>query len=57
MMTFNLLGWPCGTVRAGSSRYGLPIGVQVAAGPWEESSVISVLKKLERLGGWIKPGL
>ncbi len=57
MMTFNLLGWPCGTVRAGSSRYGLPIGVQVAAGPWQESYVISVLKKLELVGGWIKPGL
>ncbi|MBH28295.1 MAG: hypothetical protein CL789_03550 [Chloroflexi bacterium] len=57
MMTFNLLGWPCGTVRAGSSNEGLPIGVQVASGPWQEKSVISVLKMLEAVGGWVKPDL
>ena len=57
MMTFNLLGWPCGTVRAGTSNDGMPIGVQVAAGPWQEKYAISILRKLEDVGGWTKPGL
>ncbi|MFL2651350.1 MAG: amidase [Anaerolineales bacterium] len=57
MMTFNLLGWPCGTVRAGTSQNGLPIGIQIAAAPWQESIVISILKHLESIEGWARPAL
>jgi amidase len=55
-MTHNLTGWPAGVVRCGTSRDGLPIGVQVAAHPWREDVVLAVLKKLEQtFGGWQAP--
>ena len=51
----NLLGLPCGVVpwtnvSAGegeAAEAGLPIGVQVAAGPWREDIVLKVLQVLE----------
>ena len=50
---FNFTGWPAGTVRCGTSSDGLPIGVQIAAGPWREDRLIAVLSELERRsGGW-----
>ncbi|HAJ06529.1 MAG TPA: hypothetical protein DCL76_08250 [Chloroflexi bacterium] len=57
VMTFNLLGWPCGTVRVGTSDNGLPIGVQVVGRPWQEGTVLSVLRYLENMKGWEKPSL
>jgi amidase len=45
-MTYNLTGWPAGVVRCGWTASGLPIGVQVAAHPWREDVVLSVLCKL-----------
>jgi amidase len=45
-MTYNLTGWPAGVVRLGTSSSGLPIGVQVAAHPWREDVVLSILCKL-----------
>jgi len=56
---YNVAGWPAGVVRVGTSRSGLPIGVQVIAGPWREDRVLAVLSHLEReLGGWQPaPGL
>jgi amidase len=57
LMAYNLVGWPCGTVRAGSSQEGLPVGVQVVGKPWQEGVVLSVLSHLERNGGWEKPKL
>ena len=57
LMAYNLVGWPCGTVRAGSSQEGLPVGVQVVGKPWEEDVVLSVLSHLERNSGWEKPRL
>jgi len=44
---FNLLGMPAGTVPVASSAEGLPIGVQIAARPWEEELVLSVAAILE----------
>jgi amidase len=35
-------------VRAGTTADGLPIGVQVAAAPWQESVVIAVAAEIER---------
>ncbi len=52
-MTHNLSGWPAGVVRCGTSKSGLPIGIQVAAAPWREDVVLAVLGQLELLlGGW-----
>jgi Asp-tRNA(Asn)/Glu-tRNA(Gln) amidotransferase A subunit family amidase len=44
---FNLLGMPAATVPLASSAEGLPIGVQIAARPWEEELVLSVAAILE----------
>jgi Asp-tRNA(Asn)/Glu-tRNA(Gln) amidotransferase A subunit family amidase len=44
---FNLLGMPAATVPIASSAEGLPIGVQIAARPWEEELVLSVAAELE----------
>lgn len=56
VVPFNLTGWPCGTVRAGDSAEGLPLGIQVAAKPWCEDVVLGVLAYLEaEHGGWQPP--
>ena len=44
---FNLLGTPAVVVPVGKSPDGLPIGVQIAARPWQEELVISVAGALE----------
>jgi amidase len=57
-MTYNLTGWPAAVVRAGSSREGLPIGVQIVARPWREDIALAVAVKIERaLGGYQRPPL
>jgi amidase len=57
-MTYNLTGWPAAVVRAGSSREGLPIGVQIVARPWREDVALAVAAKIERaLGGFERPPL
>ena len=55
----NLLGWPGGAVRAGTSVSGeLPVGVQVVAAPWREDIVLSLLRKIEEIfGGYQRPDL
>ncbi|HSS99137.1 MAG TPA: amidase [Terriglobales bacterium] len=53
---FNLLGTPAVSVPVGSSKEGLPIGVQISARPWEEELVLSVAEILEKeCGGWRRP--
>lgn len=44
---FNLLGMPAATVPVARSKQGLPIGVQVAAKPWEEELVLEVAEIIE----------
>jgi amidase len=52
-MAFNVAGWPGVVVRCGESRTGLPIAVQVAAGPWREDIALRVALWLElAMGGW-----
>lgn len=52
-MTHNLTGWPAAVVRCGTSREGLPIGVQIAAAPWREDIALAVADYLESAcGGW-----
>ncbi len=54
---FNLLGMPAATVPATTSSEGLPIGVQIAAVPWEEELVLTVAGILQRELGAYKPAL
>jgi amidase len=52
-MAFNVAGWPAAVVRCGESATGLPIAVQVAAGPWREDIVLRIALWLEEaFGGW-----
>ncbi len=48
-MTYNLTGWPAGVVRCGTSKDGLPIGVQIAAAPWREDIILTLARRLERI--------
>jgi amidase len=55
---YNITGWPGAAVRAGVSREGLPIAVQVVGQPWREDIVLAVAKVIETdLGGWKRPTL
>jgi amidase len=55
---YSLTGWPAATVRCGTSREGLPIGVQVVAGPWRDDVALAAAQRLEdELGGWRPPPL
>ena len=55
-MTYNLTGWPAAVVRGGSSREGLPIGVQIAARPWREDVALAVAALIEKgIGGYQRP--
>jgi amidase len=52
-MTWNLAGWPGAVVRAGSTREGLPVGVQLLAPPWREDVALAAAARIESaLGGW-----
>lgn len=52
-LPYNITGWPAISVRCGTSKEGLPIGVQVIAKSWREDIVLAVAKELEDVfGGW-----
>jgi amidase len=58
LMVHNLTGWPAAVVRCGTSNDGLPIGVQVAARPWQDVTALAVVGHLEKeFGGWRPPPL
>lgn len=44
---FNLLGMPAVTVPVSRSAEGLPIGVQIAARPWEEELVLAIAEIIQ----------
>ncbi|MEQ7007978.1 amidase [Actinopolymorpha sp. B17G11] len=49
----SLLGWPAAVVRAGTSRGGLPIGVQLIAGPLRDDVALRAAAAVEAAtGGW-----
>jgi Asp-tRNA(Asn)/Glu-tRNA(Gln) amidotransferase A subunit family amidase len=53
---FNLLGNPAAVVPVSHSKEGLPIGVQIVGGPWEEEQVLAVAAVIEReCGAWRVP--
>ena len=47
-LPFSLTGWPVVTVPCGVSPEGLPIGLQVIAGPWREHVALAAAGHLER---------
>jgi amidase len=54
-MAHNVTGWPAAVVRCGTSSSGLPIGVQIAAGPWREDVALVVARRLEQMfGGYLR---
>lgn len=56
MAVFNLAAVPVTQVPLGLDRRGLPLGVQVAAGPGRDDVSIAVALELERVfGGWTPP--
>jgi fatty acid amide hydrolase 2 len=58
MLVFNLAGLPATQVPLGLNDKGLPLGVQVAAGPGRDHTSIAVALELERVfGGWVPPPL
>jgi amidase len=54
-MAYNLTGWPAAVVRCGETESGLPIAVQVVAGPWREDIALAVASSLEACGAGWKP--
>jgi len=55
---FSLVGWPAAVVRAGTSPEGLPIGVQIVAGPLRDDLVLAAARVIESAcGGWQRPML
>jgi fatty acid amide hydrolase 2 len=58
MVVFNLAGIPVTQVPMGLNEKGLPLGVQVAAGPKRDHVTVAVALELERVfGGWVPPEL
>jgi amidase len=58
LMAHNLTGWPAAVVRCGTSKEGLPVGVQIVARPWEDATALALAGRLETaLGGWRPPPL
>jgi len=56
-MSSNLTGWPAAVVRGGTTRSGLPIGVQIVARPWREDVALELAQVLQdSLGGFQPPG-
>jgi amidase len=56
-LPFSLTQYPAVVVRAGSAG-ALPIGVQVAAGPWRDDVALAAARVIEEaLGGWKAPAL
>jgi fatty acid amide hydrolase 2 len=56
MLVFNLAMVPVTQTPLGLDRNGLPLGVQVAAGPGHDHVAIAVALELERVfGGWVPP--
>jgi amidase len=55
---YSMAGWPSVVVRADASPAGMPIGVQIVAGPWQEHVALAVAQTIERAwGGWRKSPL
>jgi amidase len=57
-LPYNITGWPATVVRCGTSKEGLPLGVQIVAKSWRDDIALAVAKQLEQMfGGWQAPPL
>lgn len=57
-MLHNLTGWPAVVLRGGTSKEGLPIGIQIAAHYWREDVALALARIVEaRLGGYEPPAI
>jgi amidase len=54
---FNTLGAPAAVIPVGRSPEGLPIGVQIAARPFDDEMVLGVAGVLDRVFGYAPPKL
>lgn len=50
-MVHSLTGWPVTVIRCGTSSQGLPIGIQIAAKPWNDHICLALAKRLESIFG------
>ncbi|XP_034969196.2 fatty-acid amide hydrolase 2 [Zootoca vivipara] len=54
---FNILGLPVTQCPLGLSKEGLPLGIQVVAGPYNDHLTLAMALYLEKaFGGWVVPG-
>jgi aspartyl-tRNA(Asn)/glutamyl-tRNA(Gln) amidotransferase subunit A len=49
---FNLAGLPAISIPCGMNRAGLPIGLQMIAGAWEEAALLRAARAFERTTSW-----
>ena len=49
---FNLTGLPAISIPCGFTRGGMPIGLQLAAGPWREAALLRAARAYERATHW-----
>ncbi len=55
-MLHNLTGWPAVVLRAGTSKGGMPVGIQIASHYWREDVALALARGVEtRLGGYVPP--
>ena len=45
---YNLAGWPALVMRGGTSKEGLPLGIQIISRPWCEDRILAVALLLEK---------
>jgi aspartyl-tRNA(Asn)/glutamyl-tRNA(Gln) amidotransferase subunit A len=51
---FNVSGFPAMSVPCGFDRHGLPIGLQLAAAPWQEALLLRVAHQYQQATEWHK---
>jgi amidase len=54
---FNALAWPAAVVPVSSSPEGLPIGVQIAARPFEDEIALGIAAVIDRAFGYRAPAM
>lgn len=50
---FNITGQPAISLPLYVSPTGLPVGVQIVAGPWREAQLVRVASQLEQADPWV----
>lgn len=49
---FNLVGLPAISIPCGTTATGLPIGLQMVAGAWQEAALLRAARAYEKVSGW-----